>query len=274
MLLVAAFAYGLPAAEAGSVSDVGDNATDRTNGTQADRLGSGVDGSNASQPNGTTEAAGPHSAGSGAANTGDQPAASSSGTPAFEDQVNSSLAWLGAHGGWLVGLVAAVGVGGAYTRRSRPQPDPDESEPALQAAVEHPGPEGALMLGRRALRKGEPEVAGAWFAAAHELGDQLAIAAMCRGLCHLELDDPRQARAWLSRAVDLDPKDGTARYQLARAQAIDGAKRDALRTLRPLVELRPGLVEDVSSDPVFEDLRQLPGWLSLVEELARSRSKT
>lgn len=221
-----------------------------------------------SQPN-TTEATAPATApGLGPPDRG-PPSEGGQSTPAAPTS-DATVAWgtvgdwLLAHAGWALGALALVGLKRERARQgSEEAPDPEAG--LGQSAIDHPGSEGAMLMGNRALAEGEPATAEAWFETALELDDELAIAALCRGLCHVEMGTYDQARAWLSRALDLAPDDGTARYHLARAQALDEAGREAVRTLEPLVQARPDVVEDVREDPVFADVREHAPWRRLVE---------
>lgn len=179
----------------------------------------------------------------------------------------STSDWLVDHGWWLVGALMLVGARRAWGDRSTGEAEaPEDAGDEQNAARDHPGPEGVMLLGNRALQAGEPEVAEGWFATALELDEDLAIAALCRGLCRVEMGQPGRARASLSRAVDLEPSDGTARYHLARAQALDGATTEAVRTLEPLVRMRPDVIGEVHDDGAFADVRETGGWRSLAAE--------
>lgn len=192
------------------------------------------------------------------------------GSQAASSQAASASPGAGGAGlgiGWALALgvtgLAAVGAGRALHAR-RPN---RESSKAHREARENPGPEGAMILGQESLDEGELQAAEAWFQTARELEPSLSIAALCQGLCHLEMGNLSRARELLAEAVRRDLGDGTARYHLARAQALDGAIVEAARTIRPLVEVKPDVVEDLLADPELQALRDDPRWLAALDEL-------
>lgn len=194
---------------------------------------------------------------------GESPGTDGASKASTQGATTRALEVVAASGWWVAGGLAIVGARRAWKRRAG---DEEPEKDAGRQALEQPGLDGILRLGQRALDAGKPATAEAWFATALEVDEELAIAALCRGLCHVEMDQPRRARAWLSRALDLEPGNGTARFHLARAQALDGAGREAARTLAPLVRAQPGLIEDVREDPAFEALCEDPSWLEVLDE--------
>jgi len=63
------------------------------------------------------------------------------------------------------------------------------------------------------------------------------------GLKALEAQDYAAAEQHLSRAVEADPSDFTARFNLALTQSLLGKRRDAIEGYRKVLSLKPGLYE-------------------------------
>lgn len=217
-----------------------------------------------------------HNPASGDGTTSESTGSSTTASPM--EAIGKALPW---HGLGLLAVVAAGGLGRVWPRprsSEEPQEDPadDNTEPpadgASQAAerrrvVDHPGVEGMLILGHRCLDDGQPELADAWFAAAIDHEPRLPVATLCRGLCRLEMDDPEGARRWLARTLELEPGNATARYHLARAQALDDDLNAMLATIGPLLEAEPSLAEEACEDPAFAHLGDDPRWLAALGKL-------
>ena len=96
------------------------------------------------------------------------------------------------------------------------------------------------------------------------LEPDLAVAHFCRGVCLGGLARHEEALGPLRRAHQLDPREGSYRYELARACARLGRTAEAIRALAPVVHAAPEMAEDMLKDDAFRALRDHPVFLSLV----------
>jgi len=175
-----------------------------------------------------------------------------------------------------LGLAAAIGLatvvtGGIVVNRKCETDDgaqaPSEETRSDRDPVEHPGPEGALLMGRRALDDGDVESAKDWFDTALALDPSLNVAAFCRGVCLRETGDLEEAAASFREAIEIQPDSGRARYHLAATHAELGNVPKSVETLRPLVAAEPNVADQALEDSSFAALRDDPRFLALVDDL-------
>jgi tetratricopeptide (TPR) repeat protein len=69
------------------------------------------------------------------------------------------------------------------------------------------------------------------------------------------------------KLVKLEPRNATAHYNLACSLALSKRKADALRSLRQAIELGYRDFDWMLQDPDLEDLKENPGFLSLLDQL-------
>ena len=69
------------------------------------------------------------------------------------------------------------------------------------------------------------------------------------------------------KLVKLQPRNATAHYNLACSLALSKRKADALRSLRQAIELGYRDFDWMLQDPDLEDLKEKPGFLSLLDQL-------
>lgn len=247
-----------------------DLAGDPGSATTEDNANASDDNVSEEQRNASADASAPKTA----ARTAGSSGASDPGTSTRATEPVGSWGWISEHGWWITGLVGLAAVT-QRVRSGKQDPNPgteqeDQQKPKAESpgsALDNPGPDGALMLGRQALEDGDPETARGWFQAAAELDPELEIAHLCLGLAHLDLGEPDDAVEALTRAVELNPGNGTARYHLARAYAMQGDVERASVAVGSLVQAGADVVEDALEDPAFANLRDDPRWLAALGEL-------
>lgn len=81
----------------------------------------------------------------------------------------------------------------------------------------------------------------------------------------LEMDEPQWAINLCNQALKLDPENKHAYYQLAGAYALLNQTADALECLEKSLKDADGQIEQVTRDPVFENLRQEPDFIALLD---------
>jgi len=69
------------------------------------------------------------------------------------------------------------------------------------------------------------------------------------------------------KLVKLQPRNATAHYNLACSLALSKRNADALRSLRQAIELGYRDFDWMLQDPDLEDLKEKPGFLSLLDQL-------
>jgi quercetin dioxygenase-like cupin family protein len=77
--------------------------------------------------------------------------------------------------------------------------------------------------------------------------------------------DPGQAREVLVEGLEAHPESRALHYNLARLEAVQGNRDDALAALRRSIELSPDVVDWARTGEDFESLRNDPEFRALVE---------
>ncbi len=92
--------------------------------------------------------------------------------------------------------------------------------------------------------------------------DVLAIRAVARGRLN-ELDE---GNADLAKALESDPDKAAVRYASGALRSIAGDVQGAMAILSELVRGAPELIKEISRDPAFSNLHELPAWEALLQE--------
>jgi|GEM_PF-5159791 len=92
--------------------------------------------------------------------------------------------------------------------------------------------------------------------------DVLAIRAVARG----RLNQLDEGNADLAKAVESDPDKAAVRYASAALRSIAGDAQGAMVILSELVRSAPELIKEISRDPAFANLHELPAWEALLQE--------
>ncbi|MFW7377906.1 MAG: tetratricopeptide repeat protein [Oligoflexus sp.] len=87
------------------------------------------------------------------------------------------------------------------------------------------------------------------------------------GLAYYRQRDMSRALATFSRAIKLDPRDATIRYNEACILSLLGRTHEALGSLREALSLDPRLIQTAKNDDDFENIRSLKQFEDLVEPL-------
>ena len=73
------------------------------------------------------------------------------------------------------------------------------------------------------------------------------------------------------KAIEYDPDQQLAYYNLACAEALAGRSNDALRSLRRAIETGFSDPDHLANDPDLTSLRTLPEFRALIERLQKGR---
>jgi hypothetical protein len=98
------------------------------------------------------------------------------------------------------------------------------------------------------------------------------FALACRVIAKAMLSRIEEASADLAKALAVDPTSPTIRYAASAFRSITGDKDGAINILKELIREQPDYVEDVSTDPAFAPLGELPAWEELLGGANQAKS--